>query len=833
MTRTKKIIAILSVITLLGVAIYRVNANDGYEASAVDAIVNVDEGMMENYDTGEECALGEASVVDAPELGADILDYPQGESYFPEYPQEGDNIGLEEQELGDDIDECLLGEDIDEGLDGEFQAIVPAFGRPDALTLTVLCFYTNVQLTRNVEVAVTWDPIYPDTTPGLFTVSFPAEIIPVVPSGWNLEGAYIRFYVRDPDGNGSTAYFEPFGIVGSIASFTFPFNFDSWGAWHQLPVFEILWRPEHPPIVKDSRPLPPATLPVFVGDIIEYTITIDNPAVNPLLLLDELPPWRLTTFDGFRVVDDLPNEISLIPGSVSVQGGTGVVDNSNIDNSVIDVTFNLPGANENSNPVVITFHALVTTEAFSVDQIINTAYLYNPNTDFPIFDREVIPVGNPPTLVKDIVYINDNPFTGQGVGDGNIITYRLRVNNPNDRTLQNHLVRDDLPPGLSLVGTPWTVPETALVQNQSVGNTLQVILDLSSGNTDIFFTARVDDAMQAVDGIFVNIAYLYGPPAEGGERPQLDQDRAQVGILPPDVSIEKSASDEEAGPGDDLTYTIVVTNTGGIRLTNLVVTDDLPEELTSPRNLVITPAGAGSGRFDGQVLTVNIPSLLAGESVTITFVATVADNVPIDTVIHNTATVTTDQNVTDDDDATVIVVETPRVSIVKSVPNRWVTPGGHVPYTIVVRNTGNVQLTNLEVIDNLPLLLTNPRNLRITPEEAGTGSFVGQRLTVNIPVLEIADYVTITFLVTIYEGVDYGTSIRNVATVTTDQNVGDEDEVTVTVPGGGGDDPERAPLTGDMGASTPFVIAFLVSLLALIAISTQESLNKTRKSKRY
>ena len=832
MTRTKKIIAILSVITLLGVAIFHVNADDGYEASAVDAIVNVDEGILENYDTGEEYVSEEANNVDAPETEADILelDYPPGESYFPEYPPEGDDFGLDAQEC-EEIDEEVAE---DEG--GGYQSIIPMFGRPDALVLTVLCYYTGAPVTRNVDVPVTWDPEYPDTTPGLFTISFPAEVIPMTPTGWNLEGAYIRFYVRNQDGTDSTAFFEPLNIAGDVASFTFPFDFDTWGIWHVLPVFEVLWRPDHPPIVKDSRPIPPAALPVFVGDIIEYTITIDNPAVNPLLLLDELPPWRLTTFDGFRVVDNLPAELSLVPGSVSVQGGTGIVDNSDIGNSVVDVTFNLPGSNEDSNPVVITFHAIVTTEAFLVDQIINTAYLYNPNTDFPIFDRETIPVGSPPTLMKDIVYINDDPFTGQGVGDGHIITYRLRVNNPNERTLQNHLVRDALPPGLTLVGTPWTVPEAALVQNQSVENTLQVILDLPSGNTDIFFTARVDDAMQAVDGLFVNIAYLYGPPAEGGDRPQLDEDDAQVGILPPDVSIEKSVSEEEAGPGDDLIYTIIVTNTGGIRLTNLVITDDLPEELVRPRDLVITPAGVGSGRFDGQVMTVNIPSLLSGESVTITFVVTVADNVPIDMLIHNIATVTTDQNVTDDDDATVIVVETPRVSIVKSVPNRWVIPGGHVPYTIVVRNTGNVQLTNLEVIDDLPALLTNPRNLRITPEEAGTGSFVGQRLTVNIPVLEIADYVTITFLVTIYEGVDYGTSIRNVATVTTDQNVEDEDEVTVTVPGGGGDadDPDRAPLTGDMEAGAPFVISLLVSLLTIFAVLTRESLEKARRrGRRY
>ena len=335
----------------------------------------------------------------------------QGNAQGDDCEYEGDGIDIilneEEQEErvdSDEIDTCFnlgifdeLELECETETEGGYQGITPMFGRPEALVLTAYCYYTSVQLTRNIGVPVTWDPPSPDTTPGPFTISFPTELIPPPPSGWNLQGAYIRVYFYDMENPlNIIRIMEPFVIDGERAYFEFPFEFTQWGRWHVLPVFELFWRPDHPPIVKEASPVYPATLPVFIGDIVEYTITIRNPAVNPLLLHPAPPPWRLTTFDGFRMVDDLPEELSLIAGSVSVAGGTEVVDNSDIANSIIDITFNLPGYNEPGHPVVITFRATVTEEALQADEIINIAYLYNPNTDEPVFDDEIIPVADPP-----------------------------------------------------------------------------------------------------------------------------------------------------------------------------------------------------------------------------------------------------------------------------------------------------------------------------------------------------------------------------------------------------------------------------------------------------
>ena len=292
----------------------------------------------------------------------------------------------------------------------------------------------------------------------------------------------------------------------------------------------------------------------------------------------------------------------------------------------------------------------------------------------------------PPTSTKSIIYVNDEPYEGHVVVEGDVITYRLRVHNPNPRPWSDFLVVDVLPAGLTLVGEVQVTPESALVEDNSTEAGVNVVIDLPAGpgNVDITFTAMVYDVSLAVDGVFVNVATLYGPPEEGGERPPIDDCDAEIPARPPGVSLEKLVSSPIVDPGGNLTYTLIVRNTGGAVLTNVVVTDELPVQLTDPRNLVITPAGAGTGNFVGQLLTVNIPLLGIGEEVTITFDVTVAANVAGGTAIVNVSEVTTEQNVSDEDDAVITVVVEPEEKPEEpgeKPPGQPPGPAGQAPLT--------------------------------------------------------------------------------------------------------------------------------------------------------
>jgi serine protease len=119
-----------------------------------------------------------------------------------------------------------------------------------------------------------------------------------------------------------------------------------------------------------------------------------------------------------------------------------------------------------------------------------------------------------------------------------------------------------------------------------------------------------------------------------GPRPDLRE--AIVEIIASDLAITKTGSPDPATVGDNLTYTVTVTNNGPNTATSVTVTDNLPAETT-----FVSCSSTGGGVCGGSDnnRTVTFASLATGESETITFVANVNCSVADGTVINNTATV--------------------------------------------------------------------------------------------------------------------------------------------------------------------------------------------------
>jgi uncharacterized repeat protein (TIGR01451 family) len=117
-----------------------------------------------------------------------------------------------------------------------------------------------------------------------------------------------------------------------------------------------------------------------------------------------------------------------------------------------------------------------------------------------------------------------------------------------------------------------------------------------------------------------------------------------------DLSITKTDSPDSVVQGNNLTYTITVTNHGPLAATNVVVTDNLPAK--SDVDFVSATSAAGSCDLKGSTVTCNLDTLANAGTATVTIVvktkhsgtlsnrATVAspdDNTPA----NNTATATT------------------------------------------------------------------------------------------------------------------------------------------------------------------------------------------------
>ncbi|SFO79961.1 conserved repeat domain-containing protein/gliding motility-associated C-terminal domain-containing protein, partial [Algoriphagus ornithinivorans] len=327
-------------------------------------------------------------------------------------------------------------------------------------------------------------------------------------------------------------------------------------------------------------------------------------------------------------------------------------------------------------------------------------------------DEETVTVSQSPSI--SIVKTSDVSSVSTV---GQVITYTLTVTNTGNVTLTNIVVNDPL------TGFTETIP--SLNSNQSV----------------TFQTSYTVTAADLNKGSIVNVATA---TTSFNEQPVTAEDDAIVTVdQNPSISIVKTSDVSSVSTiGQVITYTLTVTNTGNVTLTNIVVNDPLTG------------------------FTETIPSLNANQSVTFQTSYTVTAADLNNGSIVNVATASSnfnEQPVTAEDDATVTVDQNPSISIVKTSDVSSVSTVGQViTYTLTVTNTGNVTLTNIVVNDPL------------------TG------FTENISSLGQGQSVVFTTTYVVEQGdLDSG-SIVNVATASTnfnEQPVNAEDEAIVTVDG--------------------------------------------------
>ena len=163
-------------------------------------------------------------------------------------------------------------------------------------------------------------------------------------------------------------------------------------------------------------------------------------------------------------------------------------------------------------------------------------------------------------------------------------------------------------------------------------------------------------------------------------------------ILPPTITLSKSADVTTAIPGDTITYTLTYGNTGSGDATNLVITD------TIPANTTLVPGSiSGGGTESGGVITWNLGPLLAGQiNRTVTFAVTVDAGVLAGVVIDNDATANFDDS--GGAPQTPVTSNTLNITIdqvggVSVEPDQFQSvnssTGTQVSYTFTVTNTGN------------------------------------------------------------------------------------------------------------------------------------------------
>ena len=164
------------------------------------------------------------------------------------------------------------------------------------------------------------------------------------------------------------------------------------------------------------------------------------------------------------------------------------------------------------------------------------------------------------------------------------------------------------------------------------------------------------------------------------------EDIKSITILEACLTIVKDVDLTNIDAPGLLTYTITVDNTGNTDITNVVLSDNL----------------AGTATLtSGDTNTNLILETTETWVYTATYTATQADINAGSDLVNTASVVTTEVPGPTEDDATTTITQTPSLTVVKDVDLTVITGPGLLTYAITVTNTGNTDLTNVVLSDDL------------------------------------------------------------------------------------------------------------------------------------
>lgn len=415
-----------------------------------------------------------------------------------------------------------------------------------------------------------------------------------------------------------------------------------------------------------------------VGDVVTYSFTVTNTGNTPLL--------------NVKVTDPMPG-LQGLPDVVIPRLNPG-----QSDSTTFSATYELTQADLDGGTVANTAEV---TGQWGVNG-------GSPENVTDIDTANVTALNKPAlTILKEIAQSNvANPTV---IGD--TIRYKFTVTNTGNTTLRNVAVTDPLP-GIApdpanafAIGTLAPGASTAVFADYAV-----TLADINNGKVDNSATAN------AVHG--PSDTPIQSDPDTASEtlyrNPGLSLTKVLTGTIP---SVPRA--------GDMLTWTVTAENTGNVTLTNLVVSDPFPGASVTPASHASLAPGASVD------FTVTAPlaqaDINAGQVVnraTADFDSPAGSEPPEDS-----------NQVTTPLPAHAPAIALTKVGDVSGLSNPP-KPGDEIVYTIVIRNTGNVPLNQITLVDLLPGVTIDPADatalaaVTLQPQNKA-GNATGTEITVS------------------------------------------------------------------------------------------------------
>ncbi|AFS78893.1 repeat domain-containing protein [Gottschalkia acidurici 9a] len=430
--------------------------------------------------------------------------------------------------------------------------------------------------------------------------------------------------------------------------------------------------------VPQFMPVKTISTPVAnVGEVVTYTVTLENTCTSPL------------TNVFFQ--DLVPNGLSFLPGSVTINGASSIVADPNIGFTIPDI----PGG---------------TTATITFDAEVQSVPVPNPTLNTATINYSYTPVSggiegmytvNSNTVPLNVVASADvavvKTATPNPVNPGELITYTINISNAGPSDAQNVVLTDVIPSNIigaefsidgGVTWNPWT-------GSYNVGTLVngEVRTILIRGTVSPLTTGTITNTAE--------VTSTTPDPDPGNNTSTITTEVNQSA----DISVEKTAVTNPVAAGEMIVYRIRVLNAGPSDAQNVVLTDSIPSIITGTEFSIDGGVtwNAWTGNYNigtlvnGDERTILIRGIVSASATgTITNTAEVTSTTPDPNPNNNTSTVVTEISGSTSAD----------ISVEKIVVTSPVVAGGILAYRIRVSNAGPSDAQNVNLTDIIPSSIT-------------------------------------------------------------------------------------------------------------------------------
>ena len=425
-----------------------------------------------------------------------------------------------------------------------------------------------------------------------------------------------------------------------------------------------------------------------IGQTVFYTTSISN----------------IGNTDATNIVfaDALPSGLTFVPNTLTVDGvlqpdanpNTGVLLATLPPNEIYSIVFQVT---VNSIPPINPAPNIAsTTYEFSVDP-------GNP------------PVSNTASSNTTLLQINNANIISTKTANltfadvGNTITFTLNLPNTGNVAATDVTIIDILDSNLSFIPNSFTVngqtiPSADLSTGVNIGS-------INGGNTAIVTFQATVTTLPTLNPIsnFASTTYHYVvDPSQSPITTSNQSNTTTTQINSAILTAQKNSNVSTVDIGQDITYTVTITNGGNVSATNVIFTDLIPDGTSfEPNSFTLN----GTTIPNANIITgVPIGDIAPNESVIVAF-HIISNEIPAINPITNQASVSfqhivnpanppVSKNITSSTIATKI--ESAILNTIKIGDKTFATIGDTITYTTTITNTGNIPANNAIFSDPLP-----------------------------------------------------------------------------------------------------------------------------------